>query len=150
MKIGMLRKVVRALRGGKYKQITNALSYREGEYCVMGLIGKVTGCADEQYLCDKERLSRGMLREIGFSGRDQTRLIEDNDDNEVSFPDFAKWFVENCKRLTGKPYTAPKKKTRIPAVLRTGNETLDKVKNLKVTKKASAPSAEPKRMVEKN
>lgn len=83
---------IEALKSGKYKQTQGALQ-RDGKYCCLGVLQKITGCklrttlngSDSSSIIDDEFLSLIV----------QGELIKFNDCDKKSFTEIADWIEKN-------------------------------------------------------
>lgn len=107
----LMKKWVKALRGGKYKQVRNTLKTDDG-YCCLGVLCEVSGLkfnknVDGHYYVDNcvGTLPPTLKQKIGISSTQNT-LILLNDTKRYSFRRIAT-FLEK-KFLTGKKCKKPR------------------------------------------
>lgn len=87
------KKWVKALRSGRYQQITEQLSDGFG-YCCLGVLCKIEKV-------DRERIEKGAILpdELKYraeiSSIEQDYLVDMNDNKLASFPQIADWIEEN-------------------------------------------------------
>lgn len=98
---------LKALRSGRYHQVTSYLQTADGKNCCLGVLCRIVaprdwekGCGD--YLShalapNGNRLSLAGLDCVGLTTKQQNRLIFLNDDACRSFPEIADWIEKSIK-----------------------------------------------------
>lgn len=94
---------VDALRSGKYKQGKSFLSY-DKKFCCLGVLCDVMAhplwehdwdCAAQIMLDDPWEIPPELRKKCKITRREQTKLIDLNDEENKTFPEIADWIEEN-------------------------------------------------------
>jgi hypothetical protein len=115
-----LEKWIAALRSGKYKQTSGELE-RRGKYCCLGVLCDVvdpSGWHCGNYRYDGEELQCSLPTKlrlgVGIQTRQETQLIELNDDKGESFVEIADWIEKHILPRAKRPATSSAQEQNAP------------------------------------
>lgn len=93
---------VKALRSGRYKQASDALHYKDGACCCLGVLCRISGVKREldgsgegfNYDNNYYGLSDNLRKKFGVTKRQQNNLVALNDVREKNFKEIADYIEE--------------------------------------------------------